>query len=52
MGTNPSRFPNCGDNCPVENVSWNDDQEYIRRLNEQTGQRYRLPSEAEWEYAC
>ena len=52
MGTNPSHFSSCGDDCPVERVSWNDAQEYIRRLNQQTGQRYRLPSEAEWEYAC
>ena len=52
MGTSPSYFSSCGDDCPVERVSWNDAQEYIRRLNQQTGQRYRLPSEAEWEYAC
>jgi len=52
MGNNPSKFGNCGDDCPVENVSWNDIQEYIQRLNQKTGQRYRLPSEAEWEYAA
>ncbi len=52
MGSNPSRFSNCGVNCPVENVSWNDAQEYVRRLSQRTGQNYRLPSEAEWEYAA
>jgi formylglycine-generating enzyme required for sulfatase activity len=52
MGGSPSRFSMCGADCPVENVSWNDVQEFVRRLNQQTGQRYRLPSEAEWEYAA
>ena len=52
MGSNPSRFNDCGDTCPVERVSWDDAQEFIRKLNTQTGQRYRLPSEAEWEYAA
>jgi len=49
---NPSYFSQCGDNCPVENVSWNDAHEFIQKLNAKTGKRYRLPSEAEWEAAC
>lgn len=52
MGSNPSNFSNCGDNCPVEQVSWDDAQEYVRKLSQKTGKSYRLPSEAEWEYAC
>jgi len=53
MGGNPSSFSGCGDNCPVEDVSWNDVQEFIRKLNSQEGDSgYRLPTEAEWEYAC
>jgi formylglycine-generating enzyme required for sulfatase activity len=51
MGTNPSYFKNC-DNCPVEQVSWNDIQDFIRKLNTKTGKNYRLPTEAEWEYAA
>ena len=50
MGSNPSCFK--GDNLPVENVSWNDVQEFITKLNAQTGKKYRLPTEAEWEYAA
>lgn len=53
MGKNPSNFSICGDDCPVENVSWHDAQEFIRRLNAKEGlNKYRLPTEAEWEYAC
>jgi len=52
MGSNPSRFAACGPNCPVENVSWDEVQQFISTLNQRTGQKYRLPSEAEWEYAA
>ena len=53
MGANPSWFDECGPDCPVERVSWDDAQEFIRRLNGQSGgDRYRLPTEAEWEYAA
>ena len=52
MRTNPSRFSGCG-RCPVDQVSWNDAQEFIGRLNARAGgNRYRLPTEAEWEYAA
>jgi formylglycine-generating enzyme required for sulfatase activity len=53
MGSNPSSFSDCGGNCPVENVSWNEAHHFIDRLNRLEGtQRYRLPSSAQWEYAC
>jgi formylglycine-generating enzyme required for sulfatase activity len=52
LGNNPSHFKNCGNNCPVENVSWNDAQEFVRILNRRTGKTYRLLTEAEWEYAA
>jgi len=53
MGDNPSHFLNCGDDCPVEQVSWHDAQEFIKKLNQmENTKKYRLPTEAEWEYAC
>ncbi|MFN7569582.1 MAG: SUMF1/EgtB/PvdO family nonheme iron enzyme, partial [Microcystis sp.] len=51
MGTNPSHFQNNPQN-PVENVSWNDAQAFCQKLSQITGKTYRLPTEAEWEYAC
>ena len=50
MGSNPSNFK--GDNLPVEQVSWDDCQEFIDKLNSMTGRKFRLPTEAEWEYAA
>ena len=50
MGSNPSNFK--GDDLPVEMVTWNDCQDFISKLNAMTGKRFRLPSEAEWEYAA
>jgi formylglycine-generating enzyme required for sulfatase activity len=52
MGSNPSRFSSCGDVCPVENVSWDDVQSFISKLNAKGRGTYRLPTEAEWEHAC
>lgn len=50
MGSNPSRFK--GDNRPVEHVSWDDCQLFLSRLRTLTGYSFRLPTEAEWEYAA
>lgn len=53
MGKNPSEFQNCGSDCTVENIKWNEVKTFIKKLNEKKdGYQYRLPSEAEWEYAA
>ncbi|GAB4270641.1 MAG: hypothetical protein Kow0065_20460 [Methylomicrobium sp.] len=52
MGTRPSHFTACGDDCPVENVSWDEVQAFVTRLGASTGKHYRLPTENEWIAAC
>jgi len=53
MEESPSQASGCGPNCPVETVSWDDVQRFLERLSElNPGSRFRLPTEAEWEYAC
>lgn len=52
LGENPSHFGACGESCPVENVSWNEVQNFIFQLNQKSGRNYRLPSEQEWLTAC
>jgi formylglycine-generating enzyme required for sulfatase activity len=52
MGSNPSKFSSCGPTCPVERVSWDDAQAFIAKVSARDGVTYRLPTEAEWEYAA
>ncbi len=52
MGNNSSEFQKAGKKAPVETVSWNDCQEFIKKLGKKEGKTYRLPTEAEWEYAA
>ena len=51
-GKNPSYFKHAGPDCPVENVSWENAKAFAKKLSETTGHDYRLPTEAQWEYAC
>ncbi|MCW8930059.1 MAG: SUMF1/EgtB/PvdO family nonheme iron enzyme [Gammaproteobacteria bacterium] len=52
MKKNPSKFKECGSDCPVENVEWSEIKTFLKHLNNQTQKKYRLPTEAEWEYVA
>jgi len=52
MNKNPAFFKKCGKKCPVEQVSWDDIQLFLQKLNQMTGKKFRLPSDVEWMYAC
>lgn len=52
MGYNPSRFNRCGDDCPVEMLTWDEARRFTEQLSRRSGKRYRLATEAEWEYAA
>ncbi|MCV2353323.1 formylglycine-generating enzyme family protein [Paucibacter sp. B2R-40] len=52
MGSNPSASKTCGAECPVDRINWHDAQAFVKKLSERTGKHYRLPTEAEWEYAA
>ncbi len=52
MGTRPAHFRDCGGACPVESVNWYEVRKFLGRLSALTGSKFRLPTEAEWEYAC
>ena len=51
-GTKPSHFVNCGNNCPVKHVNWDDIQQFVEKLTKKAGHPYRLPGKTEWEYAA